>query len=367
MKIQQQVLKEGLTDISRFIESRVTLPVLAHVKLECADKKLTLTGTNLEACVVKSVVCHTEPDEEWATTVPFSLFNEYVGSLSGEIDLVTDATSITVTCGKSEATMKTVDAEEFPLVPVLPETKPMLFECDELTAQLASVVFAAATDQNRPVLTGVYLKSNGEKLTSATADGYRMAVYTTKREGEPFALIVPATFVSALLGVISKNNHKQAQVYAANNQAFFVLDDSTQMITQLIEGNFPDYTQILPKSHTVRAIVDKSEMAREVKRMGIFARQSDGILQIEYAADQIRLTANTVDVGESEGFVKTNCTGEFFQTAANYQYLLDAVLACGNGKIVLEQDGKARPLKLYPESYPDNTQVVMPMHIKEQA
>jgi len=362
MRIEQQTLKEALSDVGRFIPSRPTLPVLSNVKME-VNGNLTMTSTNLEAFCTKTVECQTD-NEVWQTTVPFSLFNDYVNSLSGTIEIVYQEASIKIVCGKTEITIRTIDASEYPLIPEIPDVEPIVFQSQDLVKQLSSVVFAAATDENRPILTGVYFRSDGEKLVTAAADGYRMAVYTANLQGDRFEMVIPAKFIASLIAIVS-NDTVTMNAYHNNSQAIFAMENVT-LVAQLIEGQFPDFTQILPKSKTVTIIVDQKDLLHKIKQIGIIARKSSNILTISYQEDKVEITAQTADIGAAISEIEAAVDGEYFETASNYIFLVQA-LSTMSGKIVIEQGGSARPIKLYPENNDVNCHVIMPMHIHKDA
>jgi DNA polymerase-3 subunit beta len=364
MKIEQYELSKPLSDVGLFVASKPTIPVLSHVKLECDHNVFTLKTSDLEAFCIRRAKCLSK--EVWETTVPFTLFNDLVSGLSGQIELVYSDTELGIICGNIETGLKTVDATEFPVVPEQPDVKPLEFESKELIAQLASVVSMAATDENRPILTGVYLNSDGQKMVAVTADGFRMAVYTTIHQGDKFSMVIPAKFISSLLKIISKSECKTVTVYHTTNQAIFELDENTVLISQLIEGRFPDWTQIMPKTKQVTAVVDKKEFLHQVKLLGIIASKSNNILTLEFQDDKIKLSANTTDVGDGDSDVNAKVDGEQFESAINHKFLTQT-LNTMTGKIVIEQGGKARPIKIYPENNENNCHVIMPMHIKSDS
>lgn len=362
MKIEQTILKNGLGLVAKAVANRPTLPVLAHVKLSIENDNLNLTTTDLEKSISVNIECQTEIDETWDTTIPFSLFNEYISSLNDTIELSYEDLNgnLSIECNQTTGVFKTLDATEFPIALQIPDTQPLEFNCAELAVQLSSVLFGASADEARPILTGVLFQAKNDIFTTVTADGFRMAVYESERKGDEFSLVIPAHFVSDLLSVISKHSQKNVKVYTTDRQAFFLLDDII-MISQLIEGHFPDYVQILPKAHSVKITVNRNNFAKEVRRLAIIARKSDNILTIDLQSEQLYLTADSPDIGAVEGFVDATIEGELYTTNANCNFLL-AALAVLDKDIIIEQNGTATPIKLYSDE--NCTQIIMPMHKK---
>ena len=338
LSVMQENLARGLSVASRAVSTRSTLPVLANVLLKTEDAGLKLTATNLEIGITYWVPG--KIDTDGATTVPAKLLTDLIGSLpaSERVDLELQAgDTLHIRAGRFETHVKGIDAEEFPAIPTAGERPTTRISQKVLKQALTEVAFAAASDEARPILTGVLARFEGDRLTLAAADNYRIAVKTIPilDAVEDTSLVIPARSLTELTRVLTDTDDPVDLVIAqARNQVVFHLD-GIDLVSRLIDGQFPNYQQVLPKAHTTRAIVDREELLKAVRVAALIASASANIVKLQVGGDAdagILVTANA-DVGDNEGRVEAAVEGDGTTIAFNARYLVGGPPERGRGAV----------------------------------
>ena len=369
----QENLAKGLSIVGRAVAARSTLPVLSNILLATDGGRLKLAATNLEIginCWIGAKV-----EEEGATTVPARLLMDFVNSLPPEkidMELVVRTQTLHLQCARYEANIKGIDASEFPLIPTAMEDRQVSLEPETLRQMIRQVAFAAATDESRPILTGVLAKLEGSSLTLAAADGFRLSVRTAELDQpvpEPLSVIVPARALTELARISAEEKEPiQVTITEGRRQILFHLAN-VDLVSQLIEGNFPDYNQIIPKSHTTRAVVGARELLAAVKLASFFARDAANIIRLEVTPGEkltpgrLIITATAAEVGDNVGQMDAPVEGEPLEIAFNAKYLMDVLNAVDSDKVALEMTTSSSPGVLKPPDVEGFTHVIMPMHI----
>jgi len=364
LSVMQENLARGLGVVSRAVSSRSTLPVLANVLLRTEDAGLKLTATNLEIGMTYWVPGKIE--EEGAVTVPARLIADLVNGLpAGErVDLVLEGTTLRIRSGRAHAQLRGIDAEEFPVIPSAGDVPTTRISQRVLRQALSEVTFAAATDEARPILTGVLTRLEGDRLTLAAADNYRIAVKTipTLDAAEETSIVVPARSYLELARVLGDTDDPVDLVIAqGRNQVLFHLE-SVDLVSRLIDGQFPNYQQVLPASHSTRAVVDREELLKAVRLSALIASSSANVVRMRLdGAGQGMTIAAAADIGETEGQVEAALEGDSVTIAFNARYLQDALANVDAGQLALEFTGPLSPGVLKPVEDPDYVHVIMPV------
>lgn len=362
----QENLARGLSVVSRAVSTRSTLPVLANVLLRTEDAGLKLTATNLEIGITYWVPGKIETDG--ATTVPARLFTDLVNSLpsSERVDLDLQAgESLHLRAGRFATHIKGIDAEEFPAIQTAGDRPTTRVAQKVLRRALAETAFAAATDEARPILTGVLARFEGDKLTLAAADNYRIAVRTIDvlDPVESVSVVIPARALVELGRVLADTDDPIDLVLAqARNQILFHLD-GVDLVSRLIDGQFPNYQQVLPQGHTTRAEVDRDELLRAVRPAALIASSSANIVKLEVGGEGeagITVTA-TAEVGDYEGSVEAAVEGDGTTIAFNARYLNDVLTNVEAERFALELNGPLSPGVFKPVGDDGYVHVVMPV------
>jgi DNA polymerase-3 subunit beta len=378
MKISclQENLAKGLATVGRAVATRSTLPVLSNILIESDEGRLRLAATNLEIGV--SCWIGAQVEEEGSTTIPARLLTEFVNSLPpGRIDmeLAERTESLNLKCARFEANIKGIQASEFPEVPTAESIggqDNLHLQAETFRRMIDQVVFAAATDESRPILTGVLAKFHQGGLTLAAADGFRLSV-TSADVGvdldETASVIIPARALAELSRISADQEDPiELIITPQRNQILFHLSN-TDLVSQLIEGNFPDYNQIVPKSHTTRTIVSTQDLLKAVKVAFLFARDAANIIRFnilpgnELTPGQMIVTGTSAEFGDNVSELDASIEGDGVEIAFNARYMIDALSVAGTPEVALETSTPSSPGMIRPVGANDFLCVIMPMHI----
>lgn len=369
----QENLAKGLSVVGRAVATRSTLPVLANVLLATDNGRLKLSATDLEIginCWIGAKV-----EEEGAITVPARSFIDLVNSLPPEridMELIVRTQTLNLKCARYEANLKGIDAQEFPLIPSAEEGEGRItLEAATFREMIEQVVFAAATDESRPILTGVLAKFAGNRLTLAAADGFRLSVRTTElpAEAKPASIIIPARALAELARISADEEVITMIITPARNQVLFHTAN-VELVSQLIEGNFPDYQQIIPKSYTTRTVVNTNSFLRACKTANIFARDAANIVRLqitpggELAPGHMTVAATSAELGDNVGEIDASVQGDEIEIAFNVKYLIDVLSVIDTADVALETITPSSPGVIRPVGAEDFIHVIMPMHVR---
>ena len=369
LSVMQENLARGLAVVSRAVSNRSTLPVLANVLLKTEDGGLRLTTTNLEIGLVYWVPGKVE--EDGSTTVPARLLADLVGSLPGgqRIELETGAgETLHVSAGPFQSHVKGIDADEFPSIQPTGERPTTRIAQNVLKRALEETAFAAATDEARPILTGVLCRFEGETVTLAAADNYRIAVKTIPildPVGDT-SVVVPARALTELMRILNDTDEPVDVVLAqSRNQILFHIDNEWRidLVSRLIDGQFPNYQSVLPKAHTTRAVLDREELLRAVRPAALIAHESANIVKLQISANGesgITVSANA-EIGDHVGQVGAKVEGDGTSIAFNAKYLADVLEKVTAEQFALELQGPLAPGVFKPIGDDHYVHVVMPV------
>jgi len=375
----QENLSRGLAVVGRAVANRATLPVIHNVLLNVDQSMLKLSATNLEIAMTTWVGAKIE--EEGSITVPARLLSEFVNSLPNDpINLQLDEGSglLEISSGSSKAHINITDASEFPPIPTVDDGVAAEVDPFVLRSAITRVAFAAATEESRPVLTGVELKLDESKFTMAAADGFRLAVHhgaLLKPVPEEMSVIIPARTMNELNRLISDREEPvEILMTPAKGQVMFRIrgGDTVEIVSQLLQGTFPNYEQLIPQSYTTRAVMDLPTVLRAARTASIFARDGSNIIRMHLMpaeADteppKVEISARSEEVGDNEDTVDLDeIEGEEGKIAFNSRYLLDVLSVLEKGKIALETTTSSSPGVFKPTDSDDYIHVVMPMFVQ---
>lgn len=301
----QTAFKTALETVARAVTTRSTLPILGNVLLATEGSRVKVAATNLEMAITTWV--DAEVAKEGMLTVPARLLTEFVSTLPEDekVTLSTTGTKARVACGKIEATLHGMDAEDFPVIPSFSGAPLVGIEASLLKDMVDQVEFAAATDDSRPVLAGVLLKFESGKLTMAAADGFRLAVreQDVAFTGQPTSVIVPAKALVAAAKLLERSDDPVELSVSENRSQALFRAQNIEVVTRLVDGNFPNYGQIIPKEHGTRMTLSTQELLRSIRRAAIFARDSSNVVTLgvkpgdETREGQLLITATAAEVG----------------------------------------------------------------------
>jgi DNA polymerase-3 subunit beta len=362
----QENLARGLSVVSRAVSARSTLPVLANVLLRTEEGGLKLTATNLEIGITYWVPG--KIDVDGATTVPARLLTDLVGSLQGgdRIDLeLGPGETLHLRCGRFESHLKGIDADEFPSIQTAGERPTTRIAQGTLKRALAETTFAAASDEARPILTGVLARFEGEHLTLAAADNYRIAVKVVDvlDSVADTSVVIPARALNELARVLGDADEPVEILLAqARNQILFRLE-GVELVSRLIDGQFPNYQQVMPQAHATRSVVDRDELLRAVRPAALIAHESANIVKLQIGAGPeagIVVSANA-EIGDHVGQVEASVEGDGTTIAFNARYLADVLANVAAEQVAIELNGPLSPGVFKPIGDDRYVHVVMPV------
>lgn len=376
MKISclQENLAKGLSIVGRAVASRSTLPVLSNVMLATDNGRLKLSATNLELGINCWVGAKVEVDG--ATTVPARLLTDFVNSLPPEqidLELTVRTQTLNARCARFEANIKGIDAQEFPIIPTADGgERAIRLNPDDLRQMIDQVVFAAATDESRPILTGVLAHFEEDRLTLAAADGFRLSVRSAplgQTVDQVMEVIIPARALGELARIVTdQEDWVEVIITPARNQVLFHLND-VDLVSQLIEGRFPDYRQIIPTGCTTRTVLESNGFLKAARVSHLFARDAANIVRVEVVPGDelmpghLTLAATSAELGDNVGQVDAMVEGEPIEIAFNAKYLIDVLSVVDTAQVALETSTPSSPGVLRPVGDEDFIHVIMPMHL----
>jgi len=335
---------------------------------------LKLAATNLEIAITYWLGAKVE--EEGAITIPARLLTDFVNSLPNEqinLTLSPRTRTLELKCARFEARINGEEAEEFPPIPSIEEGVATTIDPEALRLAIAQVVFAAATEETRPVLTGVHCQFYGDTLTLAAADGFRLAVHKaplTQPVAEMTEVIIPARTLNELQRLIGDEEEPvKITINPNGSQVLFRLKD-VEMVSQLIQGAFPNYTQLIPQSYVTRAEIGLSDFLKATRTASIFAREGSAIVRLqitpgeELAPGKVVLSARAEEVGDNVGEVDAIVEGEEAKIAFNNKFLADVLGVLHEDKVFLETTNPSSPGVIRPVGTENYIHVVMPMFVQ---
>ncbi|MBM3131686.1 MAG: DNA polymerase III subunit beta [Chloroflexi bacterium] len=373
----QERLSRGLGIVGRAVATRSTLPITNHVLIATDDSRLKLVATNLEIAV--SCWIGTQIEEEGAIAVPAGLLTDFVNSLPSEkLEIIsepqTQTMEIRIAGSKAyEARISGQKPDDFPPIPRVGEGMSTKVDPRTLRKAVNQIVFAAAADDSRPVLTGGYAEFSGETLTLAAADGFRLAVFTMPLAlpvSENVGVIVPARSLRELDRLLrDQEGPVEITVNPQRSQILFRMRD-VEMVSQLVQGTFPDYKQLIPKNYSTRAVMNVTEFLRAIKSASVFARDGSGIVKStirpgeDGSSGRVEITARAEEIGENKVELGAAVEGQEAKIAFNSKYLMDVFGILEDQQVVLELTTASSPGVFRPVEGADWVQVVMPMFVQ---
>ncbi len=368
----QENLAKGLSVVSRAVASRSTLPVLGNILIATDNARLRLSATNLELGITCWIGAKIE--EEGSITLPAKTLVDLVNTLPQDhvqMTLTTRTQTVHLQCGRIRSSIKGIDAQEFPAIPPADLDTAIQLNVEDLRDMIGAVIFAAATDEARPILTGVLAKIDGGNVTLAASDGFRVAERTAHLSTpapEPITAIIPARALAELGRVINAEDPVYMHLPPGRGQVIFH-HGSVELVSQLIEGSFPAYQNIIPKSYKTRAVVSTDEFRKACKSSDIIAREAAHTTRLkirpgeELTPGYVTISATAAETGDNVAEMDAMVEGEPVEVAFNVKYLVDVLGIIDTPNVALETSSATSPGVIRPVGRDDYVYVVMPMHL----
>src|SRR3989338_4220803 len=372
MKISctRENLSRALSLVSGVTGKNVNLPILSNVLIKATDQKVEVAATNLELAMVVSL--RSKIEEPGSFTVPARTLTDFVNLLPNEnIDMELKENELVVRCGKSSTKIKGTSAEDFPVIPTMEGGEGFVVEAAELRLGLSQVLPAVAKNDIRPELAGIFFGFNSHDrpgLVMAATDSYRLAekkVPLKQGVGE-FKVVVPgrtAQEISHILMVADESSPEtSARLLVGGNQIMGNYG-STQLVSRLVEGQYPDYTQIIPKDFKTTTEVNTSQLVKEMKAAGLFTTSGVNAvsLVLKPSTGVIEITSTSTQTGEYSSEIATEISGEENKVLLNNRYVLDGLNTMSADEVSLKMINGDSPCILTPKNDENYLYIVMPI------
>ncbi|OQA36689.1 MAG: DNA polymerase III subunit beta [Parcubacteria group bacterium ADurb.Bin326] len=379
MKISctQENLNQTINIVGHIASKNSNLPILSNILIKAENKNLTFSATNLEIGITAAMRGKVESDGEFS--IDAKLLSSYISLLPKErIDLELADEELKIQCQKQKTKIKGQGAADFPLIPKIDKQNPYILSVKDLKDAIYGVSFSASTSDIRPELSGVFLSFNGEELVLAATDSYRLAEKKVKLisnekqknltdfQGEK--VIVPVKTlqeVSRILGLIKEDESMEVvdtvEIYLGENQIMFVYN-GVELVSRLIEGQYPDYTQIIPDKFGSKLKINTTELTKAVKVTSLFTKSGVFDVRLDYNSDnELKITSSSSQTGENTSSVDMEKSGDSGEIVLNYRYLLDGLQNIGSENIEIEITDSNNPCVIRSENNKDYLYLIMPI------
>jgi len=353
-------LHQALAITSHLTSKNVNLPILQNVLVKAEGGTIRFTTTNLEVAITCAI--RGKVDEEGEITIPSKLFFDYVSLLPNEtVTLESDESTLNVICGGNETKINGLPAGDFPLVPKVETQQSYKIPVDDFKKALSRVIFAVATNESRPELTGIstrFHKGQESTLTLAATDSYRLAecvISIVSEISRDESLIIPARTLSEVSRILSVfkdevDSPTSVEMGLSENQVVFSYG-GVELTSRTIEGNYPDYQQIIPKDFQTETSVDRDDFGKAVKTASLFSRTGlfDVTLDLDPEKNQLSVRALDSARGENTAAIGADISGHKNNVTVNYRYLLDGLGAIEGEQVLFQMIDPSNPCLLTPK------------------
>ncbi|MDB5179824.1 MAG: dnaN [Candidatus Saccharibacteria bacterium] len=343
LTITQENFARALSAVGRVASSKTGLPILSNILLRTDNNRLLVAATNLEVATTQYIGAKIA--KSGAITVPARLISEFVSSLPKDsIDLKVVNNNIHISSGKFKSIINGVIADEFPELPTINEESSISYtiNTDDFKQAVSQTIITASSDSTRPVLTGVYWHSHEGQLYLAATDGYRLSERRLVETKSEVSAIIPVQSLQEVLRTIVEDSDT-VDILFDETQVRFRINEA-EIISRLVDGNFPDYRQLIPAKSDISATVNKQEFVRVTKIAGLFARESGGSVTLTVDADTKSVSLHSIasEYGENTSELSAEATGSG-QVTLNSRYLAEALSVIEGDTLEFSFTGKLSP------------------------
>ena len=369
-KCTQENLSKALAIVNKAVSIKATLPILGNILFTAKGGTLTLSTTNLETSI--QTTAHASVEEDGTVAVPAKLFTEFVSTLSpGALDVGTEANSIKVTSASSSAKFTCMSAEDFPSIPSAKKGVEVSLNAKEFASAVAVCAFCAAVGDSRPALTGVLLKKTSNELVSVATDGFRLSekkLTLDQEVGEDFSLLVPAKTLGEVARMFSGSDDALKLTYSSSENLAVFQSGVVVASIRILDGEFPDYTRIIPQSHTLTARVASAELLQSIKLANVFAKDSkegNNLMRVTLdPSGDCSVYSTTAQSGEGSAKLKMEVDGaEPVTLSFNSKYLLDFLNAVKCEELEIFTAGESIPCVFKSPQLDDFLHLIMPVKL----
>ncbi len=374
MKISctQENLNQGLSVVSHIASKSTNLPILSNVLIKVEDKLINFSATNLEIGITISIRGKIETDGDFSVNA--RLLSDYISLLPKErIDIDLEDDNLNIKCLKQKTKIKGQSATDFPLIPIIKKENPRIINAQVFKQAISKVIFAVSTSETRPEISGVFVKFTNNEIILAATDSYRLTEKKLKinnsSDKEDVSLIIPVKTLQELLRIlgifrdnISLEDVENLEIYLSNNQIMFSYN-GVDLISRLIEGQYPDYTQIIPTVNKNQIKVNTANLIKAVKTSSLFTKTGIYDIKLDFntEAKEIVISSSSSQTGENISSVEADISGETTNIVLNYRYLLDGLQNINSENVLIELNNNNNPLVVKSDVSEDYVYIIMPI------
>jgi len=361
----QENFNRGLLIASHIANRNVTLPILNNVLIKASSGLITLSTTNLEIGI--TAVIRGKVEQEGEFTVQAKLIADYVNLLPKEnIGFELANQTLKIECGNHKTAIKGTEAGDFPEIPEIEDGQEVILKVGDLKSSLSQVLFAVSIDESRPEISGVLFSFSGGILTMVGTDSYRLAekkISLVKGLNSPKQVIVPLRTLQEAHRILSEAGDQQLTLVLNDNQILFKLNDEVKLTSRLVEGQYPDYQQIIPETSKTQAKVKAGELVRVIKSAALFCKPGINDVNLKFFPDKSEIVVSSINssVGENIASQQSEISGDANEVVFNYRYLLDGLNNLPDNEVILEIVSDSAPGILRPEKGDDYLYIIMPI------
>ena len=347
LTIGQEKFITGLQAVQNVVSTRTTLPILSNVLLNAVGDRLTLTATDLDVTISKTVEAKVEIDGNF--TMPVKKLLSIAREVGGrQIEMDVSKNQCSIKSGSSAYRVNGLPAEEFPPIPNFSGQTTIQMPQETVKTMLRRTSFAVSTDENRYVLNGLYLSFKENKLTMVATDGRRLALAEEDvelKDDNPLEVIVPTKAIQELSRSLGDKGNVEIQI--TENQVSFGLKENdgtgSLIVSKLVEGAYPNYKQVIPAESKHRVTLDKEELFHALRRAEIMTSEKANSVKLTFTENNLTFTANSPEVGESRETMAIKYEGEETSIAFNPQFFIDPLKALEEDEVHFEFTDQLSP------------------------
>lgn len=365
----QKNLKTSLYSVSHVAQKNTNLPILNNVLLSAQNGIIKLIGTNLEIGITNTL--RGKIEAEGSFTVDARVFSEYVNLLPNDkVEISLEENDLFIVCGDNKTKIRGMSAEEFPFIPEVDQSELYRLPINEFKKAASQVVFAAAVDENRAELSGIFCVLEDNTITLVGTDSYRLAerIIPIKEKYEiKKSCIIPTRTIQEVLRILGSETSENPELEeitlsVTENQCLFVIGN-TEIVSRLISGRYPDYKQIIPNHHESRIIINREELNRVVKTATLFSKLGSNDILFESDGNKKNLTISSTSgqIGEHKSILSGNITGSNIAITLNARYVLDVLTVLNEDEIIIDLVNESTPCVIRSKEDTNYLYIIMPI------
>ena len=371
LTIPQEKLKQGLNIVERISSKSLTLPILNNILISTKKNFLNLSATDLEIGVRWWVLSKVEKQGD--ITIPSRLLSSFINLLPNKnIDIDKKNNDLIVKCDNYKTELKGLNAEEFPIIPTITEGDSISINGSTFCRDLNQVVDIPVLSTIRPEISGVYLLFQKNTITIVATDSFRLGekkifLKNNSSLNKEYSLILPQKTIKEIVNIFNERPG-ELKIYFSPNQVMFEypMEETNhpqiQIVSRLIEGDYPNYKEIIPKKYTTKLVLDKNEFLNQVKTASLFSGKVNEVkLKIEPKSNKINISSQSSEIGDHQSSITGKVEGESVEVSFNHRFLLDGLQGIKTSEVILELNGGSGPGVLKPQDDETYLYVVMPI------